>query len=267
MIDKKVSIVIPTFNRADYLIECIDSCLAQTHPCEIIVCDHGSTDNTPEVIKRYENKIKYVRRELDSGVHFCWLDGILHTSNDLIHLNFDDDWIKPSFIEKCLELFNDEVGCVIAEANIYNEKEQKYSGNVFNLSKNTGIYPVKNLVDFNLKYLTSPCAGIYRKKILIDNLFVGSVPYSKNEYHGVGPDILFTLMSCSNFSSYGYVNEPLVVFRSHEKSITIDASLDVQKQLRIDKAYDDARIYFFINRIIEKLKIYSIVRKFINKRK
>ena len=62
MINKKVSIVIPTFNRADYLIECIDSCLAQTHPCEIIVCDHGSTDSTPEVIKRYEGKVKYVRR-------------------------------------------------------------------------------------------------------------------------------------------------------------------------------------------------------------
>jgi len=71
------------------------------------------------------------------------------------------------------------------------------------------------------------------------------VPYSKNEYHGVGPDILFTLMSCNNYLYYGYVDEPLVVFRSHEKSITIDASLDVQKQFKIDKAYDDARIYFF----------------------
>lgn len=265
MINKKVSIVIPTFNRANYLIECIDSCLAQTHPCEIIVCDHGSTDNTPEVIKRYEDKIKYVRRELDSGVHFCWLDGVLHASNDLIHINFDDDWIKPSFIEKCLELFTDEVGCVIAEVNVYHEKEQKYSADGFNLNNNTGIYPVKNLVNFNLRSLTSPCAGIYRKKVLIDNLFVGSVPYSKNEYHGVGPDILFTLMSCNNYLYYGYVKEPLVVFRAHEKSITIDASQDGNKRFKINMAYNDARIYFLINRIVTKLKIYNIVRKVYNK--
>lgn len=267
MINRNVSIIIPTFNREDYLIECIDSCLSQTHPCEIIVCDHGSTDNTPEVIKRYEDKIKYVRRELDSGVHFCWLDGILHASNDLIHLNFDDDWIKPTFIEKCLELFTEDVGCVIAEANIFYEKEQKYSKNLFNLNKNTGVFQVKNLKDYNLKSLTSPCAGIYRKKILIDNLFVGSIPFTKNDYHGVGPDILFTLMTCSNYSLYGYVNEPLVIFRSHEKSITIDASLDFQKQFKIDRAYNDARIYFFINRIIAKFKIYNIVRKFIYRRK
>ena len=264
MINKKVSIVIPTFNRADYLIECIDSCLAQTHSCEIIVCDHGSTDNTPEVIKRYQDKIKYVRRELDSGVHFCWLDGIMHATNDLIHLNFDDDWIKPTFIEQCLKLFNDEVGCVITEAVQYQENTGKYSENIFNLNQATGVFPVKNLVDFNLKKLTSPCAGIYRKKILIDNLFVGSVPFSENAYHGVGPDILFSLMTCSSYSFYGYVNEPLVVFRAHEKSITIDASLDAKKQANIDKAYDDARIYFFINRIITRLKIYKIVKKFIN---
>jgi glycosyltransferase involved in cell wall biosynthesis len=121
--NKEVSIVIPTFNRANYLIECIDSCLAQTKACEIIVCDHGSTDNTPEVVKIYGNKIKYVRRELDSGVHFCWMDGILHATNDLIHINFDDDWIEPTFIEECLNLFSDNVGCILTQAKVFFENE------------------------------------------------------------------------------------------------------------------------------------------------
>ena len=124
MNNKSVSIIIPTFNRANYLVECIDSCLSQTYPCEIIVCDHGSTDDTPNVVKQYQDKIKYIRRELDSGVHFCWLDGILHASHDLIHINFDDDWIKPTFIENCMELFTNEVGFVFSEAIIPNRNHQ-----------------------------------------------------------------------------------------------------------------------------------------------
>lgn len=185
--NKQVSIVIPTFNRADYLVECIDSCLAQTVPCEIIVCDHGSTDNTPEVAGKYGDKIKYVRRELDSGVHFCWMDGILHASNDLIHINYDDDWIRPDFIERCVNLFSDEVGFAFSEAIVFYENQKEYSEGLFRLNKADGVYPVKNFIKFSKSNMVSPGAAIFRKKILLDNLFVGKVPFSENEYHGVGP--------------------------------------------------------------------------------
>ena len=260
--NKNVSIIIPTFNRADYLIECIDSCLAQTQPCEIIVCDHGSSDNTPEVVKKYGNKIKYIRRDLDSGVHFCWLDGILHSSNDLIHINFDDDWIKPTYIEECQKLFTDKVGCVFSDALVFFEKEKKFGGTLFNLKNETGVYPAKTLANFNIKKLSSPGAGVFRKKVLLDTLFVGKVPFSKNHYHGVGPDILFSLMSCIEYPSFGYVNQPLAIFRAHENSITIDAASDQKKQTKIKNAYQDARIYFYINKFIETFKIYYFAKNF-----
>jgi glycosyltransferase involved in cell wall biosynthesis len=258
--NKNVSIVIPTFNRADYLIECIDSCLAQTVSCEIIVCDHGSSDNTPDVVKKYGDKIKYVRRELDSGVHFCWLDGILHASNDLIHLNFDDDWILPTYIEECSKLFNDKVGCVFSEAIAYCERNKSYSKSLFNLNKESGIFASKELLKQNIKNLTSPAAGVFRKDILIDNLFVGKIPFSKNAYHGVGPDILFSLMSCSAYPLYGFVKEPLAVFRDHEKSITINASANSEKSIKIKKAYKDARVYYYINRFNNMFKIYYVAK-------
>lgn len=76
--NKKVSIVIPTYNRADYLKQAIDAALAQTYECEIVVCDHGSTDATPQVAQTYGDRIKYIRREKDNGIHFMWLDGIVH---------------------------------------------------------------------------------------------------------------------------------------------------------------------------------------------
>ena len=65
-----VSILIPTYNRSEFLDNAIKSSLDQTYECEVIVCDHGSDDKTPEICKNYGKKIKYIRRNNDYGLHF-----------------------------------------------------------------------------------------------------------------------------------------------------------------------------------------------------
>jgi len=55
---KRVSIVIPTFNQAQYLPACVDHCLFQSHPnLEIIIVDGGSTDGTKEYLTGLEEEI------------------------------------------------------------------------------------------------------------------------------------------------------------------------------------------------------------------
>lgn len=265
--NNEISIIIPTFNRANFLKICIDSCLDQTQKCEIIVCDHGSTDDTPEVAKSYGDKIKYVRRELDSGVHFCWLDGILHAKNDFIHINYDDDWIVPTFIEECANLINDKVACVFTEVQLFDESKNEFGRKIFQLEKESGIFSIRKLKHFNLKHLTSPGAGVFRKQILLDSLFVGNIPFTKHHYHGVGPDILFSLMSTIGYSHYGFVNKPLAFFRVHENSITIDAQSDKSKSLKIKKAYEDAKIYFFIYKFVRLFNIYNVAKLYYKIRK
>jgi glycosyltransferase involved in cell wall biosynthesis len=57
---KKVSIVIPTFNQADYLQACVDHCMHQTYPkLELVIVDGGSSDGTKRYLKELEYKIRH----------------------------------------------------------------------------------------------------------------------------------------------------------------------------------------------------------------
>ena len=51
----EVSILIPTFNRGNLIERAIISSINQSYKCEIIVCDHGSTDNTKTICHKYRN--------------------------------------------------------------------------------------------------------------------------------------------------------------------------------------------------------------------
>jgi glycosyltransferase involved in cell wall biosynthesis len=265
---KKVSILVTTFNRADKVCKAIDSALAQTYKCEVVVVDHGSTDDTSKVIKKYGKKIKCVHKEEDFGPHFSWLDGALHCTGEFIHIQHDDDWIKPNFVEECMRLFKEDVGCVFSDTEIVDLKT-KNSFIRHNLSKKykTGIYPNKILEREVLKCdVISPSCCIYHKVDLIDALIQGKIPLKSNKvYHGVGADIFMMLLSIIRYKNFGYVNKSLACFGLHDGSITIDSQKDKAKTKRIKDAYDMVKVYYLgLKHIQKNLKIYETKLKIIN---
>jgi len=250
-----VSIVIPTFNRSKFVQKAIDSALSQTYPCEVIVCDHGSTDDTPKVMKKYGNKIKYIRREEDFGPHFCWLEGVIHAKGEYVHLQFDDDWIDKTFIEKCMKLMKEDVGVVIADAE-----------GIFHFKKSfgrTGVFPREKLEKKLLKgAMYSPGASVFRKKDLIDALYMENLPIQKyTGYKGVGPDAFFTLLALLRYKKVGIVVDHLVFFRVHENSITIDAHKNPTNYTLLRNAYENVIIYYTFLKwfwLFDKFKYLSL---------
>ena len=60
----KISILVVNYNNADYLDECLQSLLKQTYENkEIILLDDNSTDNSLDLLNKYENKIKIVKKK------------------------------------------------------------------------------------------------------------------------------------------------------------------------------------------------------------
>ena len=65
----QVSVITPTYNRADYLPQALQSIFDQSlRPFEIIVVDDGSSDNTAEIMRAFEPRVRYVRHEHNQGV-------------------------------------------------------------------------------------------------------------------------------------------------------------------------------------------------------
>ena len=100
--DPKVSVIIPTYNRAQLLSRAIRSVLAQTYEnFELIVVDDGSKDNTEEIIKNFnDSRIKYFKHVINLGGSAARNTGIENsTGNYIAFLDSDDEWL-----EKKLEL-------------------------------------------------------------------------------------------------------------------------------------------------------------------
>jgi len=267
MSSSAVSIVIPTFNRAVYLKQCIEAAISQTYNCEIVVVDHGSTDNTPEIAKSFGNRINYIRREHDSGVHFSWLDGVISAKGEFVHINYDDDWIEPEYIEKCMLLMDSETGYVFSNTRLYNDITKEYSEPIFSVYGKTGTFSIKKMKTLAQNGLISPGCILMRRSDLLDALFVGAIPYAKFHYKGVGADLLFTLMPILKYKKAGFVEEALAVFRVHESSITVNALNDQDRTIKLNKAYDEARHYYWLSVFVKRFKIMSFVSFYLKVRR
>ena len=94
-----VSVVVPTYNRAELLQRSIKSILAQTVlPLEIIVVDDGSTDHTPNVCAGFGESIRYVRQE-NQGLAMARNAGIRASRGDWIAFCDSDDLWRPRKLE------------------------------------------------------------------------------------------------------------------------------------------------------------------------
>lgn len=111
---ESVSVIIPTYNRADLVGEAVDGAVKQTHaPVEVIVVDDGSTDDTAKVLEPYFDRIRYIPQE-NRGLAGARNRGILESRGEFLAFLDSDDACLPDWIEKVVDTFrrHPEAGAV-----------------------------------------------------------------------------------------------------------------------------------------------------------
>ncbi len=138
----KISVIIPTYNRLEFLPIAIDSVLSQTYPpYEIIIVDDGSTDGTKDFIKYvYGNSLKYIYQK-NQGVSSARNTGIYVSKGDFIAFLDSDDWWNKNKLEeqvKCLlsnpyyeVCYTNEAWFMNGKRKNQHKKHQKYGGEIF----------------------------------------------------------------------------------------------------------------------------------------
>ena len=104
----KISIITPSFNQGRYLEETIQSILNQQYPnLEYIIIDGGSTDNSVEIIKKYEKHLSYWVSEPDKGQSDAINKGFKRATGEIICWLNSDDILMEDALNKVVTCFRD----------------------------------------------------------------------------------------------------------------------------------------------------------------
>lgn len=117
----KFSVIVPTYNQARFIERTLDSILAQNDPnLELIVIDGGSTDGTPDILRRYERHIAYWVSEKDRGQSHALNKGHERATGDYLTWLNSDDWYLDGALAHMRELFasQPDVGMVVGAGRI-----------------------------------------------------------------------------------------------------------------------------------------------------
>ncbi len=194
-----ISVVIPCYKQAQYLPEAIESALNQTVPCEIIVVNDGSPDNTKEVAEKYPVKLI---NQVNKGLASARNTGTMNATGDYILPLDADDILEPTCIEEMSKVTGDIIAPEFTIFGIANESF-KY-GEI----PTRGMFWIAN----RLPYF---CA-IKKEALLETGGYSPKMTWGYEDYH-----LWFDLLTRGK--QITLIRKPLVRYRTKENSMITSA--------------------------------------------
>jgi glycosyltransferase involved in cell wall biosynthesis len=124
----RCTILVVSYTHGRYLEQCLDSIVAQTRPCEIVVVDDASPDDsasvTRQTLQRHGVEASVVVHETNQGLGRSLRDGLARVRTEFVAYIAGDDWMEPSRVERQLSRM-DELGerCGLVYSDCYRADE------------------------------------------------------------------------------------------------------------------------------------------------
>ena len=261
----KVSVIIPTYNRAQLIKNSIISVLNQTYKnLEVIVVDDASTDNTKTIIQQInDHRLKYIKNDTNLGPSQSRNNGIKSSSGEVIAFqDSDDEWCE-SKLEKQIQLLYDHsnnFGAVYCGSEIIDA----ITGKILS----TDLQNVDFKTDFvsgdHLPHTPSTVSSAIKKSVIEE---VGAFDPRLKAMEDTE-----LAMRISMKYDYGYINEPLIrIKRSQESLMSNIQNYTIAKEIVLEKHEDflSPKILYSFCKDISNYYIlkgqYSLAKKFVKK--
>lgn len=249
-----VTVVIPSYNHANFIQRTIDSVLEQTYrPIEIVVIDGGSKDGTVELLKGYGKRIQWVS-EKDRGQAHAINKGLALAKGEFVTWLCSDDFYVATAIEEMIKPFleSDDVGLVYANSYYIADEDAETILGI----KAPGDLTLEKLLVYG-QSLAQP-SSLIRKKILDGVGFLDESLRYAMDY-----DLWIRLVKVTQSK---YIPKVLSYYRLHSFSKTVEGTADSSREVITVARKYGANVWrrHFILRRISILKSY--VKKFLGMR-
>ena len=222
------SIIIASYNYANYLAQAIDSALAQTCPdVEVIVVDDGSDDSSAQVITRYGDRVRSLLKA-NGGQASAWNAGFYLSRGAVICFLDADDVLLPTAMDKALGCFRDGVLKVHWPLLEMDERGMQ-TGNFIPPNAMPGGYMRGLALHAGPEALLFPptSGNAWRRSFLQDVL-----PIPETEYR-LCPDSYLLAWSAAS-GPMMRVAEPQGYYRVHSRNHSLGNSFEAMLQLELE---------------------------------
>jgi len=219
-----ISIIIPTYNRSSYLLECLNSVLNQTYKnWECLVIDDGSSDDTEQLVIRLVNndsRLKYFKRSQHYKPGGCGARnyGLDLSTGDYINWFDSDDVMLPEFLQHKIEVLEPQLNMVITSHRIVDEQLNVIRA--VNLKVQQTIFKDYLLWKDNFPIITHDV--LFKKEFLFKNNF----RFNEEILRGQETELFRRIFLITKQGDYRINNKIGFLYRQHAASKTAEDKRD-----------------------------------------